>query len=73
MCSLFLVLVLLIAFGVQPVFAATSYVSNISITLNVDPVPGESLPGLSVGYIGDDCDVMISNNSKYDIKSANGR
>lgn len=69
-CSLFLVLVLLIAFGVQPAFAATSYVSNISITLNVDPVPGESLPGLSVGYIGDDCDVMISNNSKYDIKSA---
>ena len=70
MCSLFLVLVLLITFGVQPAFAATSYVSNISITLNVDPVPGESLPGLSVGYIGDDCDVMISNNSKYDIKSA---
>ncbi len=56
--------------GVQTAFAATSYVSSISITLDVTPTVGESLPDLEVGYISDNCEVSIPNNDKYDIVSA---
>lgn len=61
--------VLIIA-GSQTAFAATSYVSSISITLDVTPTVGESLPDLDTGYTSDNCAVMIPNNDKYDIESA---
>ena len=56
--------------GAQTVFAATSYVSSVSITLDVAPAVGESLPDLDVGYTSDNCEVMIPSNDKYDIVSA---
>lgn len=57
--------------GAQTAFASTSYVSAISIRLNIDLEAGESLPGLDVGYTDTDgCEVTISSNSKYDIESA---
>lgn len=63
--------VFLMALGAQTAFAATSYISSISITLDVSPVPGEDLPELSVGYTSDKNDeVMIPSNVKYDITSA---
>ena len=36
--------------GAQTAFAATSYVNSVSITLDVTPTVGESLPDLDVGY-----------------------
>ena len=56
--------------GVQTAFAATSYVNSVSITLDVTPTVGESLPDLDVGYNSDNCEVSIPNNDKYDIVSA---
>ena len=56
--------------GGQTAFAATSYVGSVSITLDVTPTVGESLPDLDVGYNSDNCEVSIPNNDKYDIVSA---
>jgi len=56
--------------GAQTAFAATSYVNSVSITLDVTPTVGESLPDLDVGYNSDNCEVSIPNNDKYDIVSA---
>ena len=56
--------------GAQTAFAATSYVNGVSITLDVTPTVGESLPDLDVGYNSDNCEVSIPNNDKYDIVSA---
>ena len=39
--------------GAQTAFAATSYVNSVSITLDVTPTVGESLPDLDVGYNSD--------------------
>lgn len=65
-----LTVAVLMILGAQTAFAATSYINSVSISLDVTPVPGESLPHLDVGYTGEGCEVMIPNNSKYDIKSA---
>ena len=43
--------------GAQTAFAATSYVNSVSITLDVTPTVGESLPDLDVGYNSDNCEV----------------
>lgn len=52
-------------------FAATSTVTSVSITLNVDLTAGESLPTLSTGYTDEsECEVKVPANSKYDLKSA---
>lgn len=68
---LILAAMFLMAFGAQTAFAASSYISNISITLDITPVPGEDLPSLHTGYTGDGTDeVMISSNEKYDVISA---
>ena len=56
--------------GTRTVFAAASYVSSVSITLDVAPTAGESLPDLEVGYNSDNCEVSIPDNDKYDIVSA---
>ena len=56
--------------GTRTVFAAASYVSSVSITLDVAPTVGESLPDLEVGYNSDNCEVSIPDNDKYDIVSA---
>ena len=56
--------------GAQTAFAAISYVNSVSITLDVTPTVGESLPDLDVGYNSDNCEVSIPNNDKYDIVSA---
>ena len=56
--------------GAQTAFAAASYVGSISITLDVAPTVGESLPDLDVGYNSDNCEVSIPNNDRYDIVSA---
>ncbi len=68
---LILAAMFLMAFGAKTAFAASSYISNISITLDITPVPGEDLPSLHTGYTGDGTDeVMISSNEKYDVISA---
>ena len=54
--------------GAQTAFAATSYVNSVSITLDVTPTVGESLPDLDVGYNSDNCEVSIPNNDKYRIR-----
>ena len=57
--------------GAQTALASTSYVSNVSIRLNIDLEAGESLPTLDCGYTDEDgCEVTISSNSKYAIENA---
>lgn len=57
--------------GAQTALASTSYVSTISIRLNIDLAAGGSLPSLDYGYTdAAGCEVTISSNSKYDIESA---
>lgn len=68
--GLILAIAVLMSLGVQTAFAATSYISTISITLDVTPVPGEALPSLDTGYTGDAVEVMIPSNDKYAITSA---
>lgn len=58
------------ASGVLPALAATSYVKTISVTLDIDLEVGDSFTDLTTGYTGDDCDIKISNNSRYDIAGA---
>lgn len=54
----------------QTAFAATSTVTSVSITLDIDLIAGESLPSLSTGYTSDSgCEVKVPSNNKYDIKS----
>ncbi len=68
--GMFLAVVLFTGAAVQTSFAATSYVNTVNITLNIDLEVGEHLPDLSIGYTGDDTDVMIPGNNRYDIESA---
>lgn len=57
--------------SVQPAFAAASYVTSMSIKVDLELEAGEDVPYLNVGYTGESgCEVTISNNSKYDITSA---
>lgn len=64
-------LILLMTLGAQTAFAATSYISTMSITLNVTPVPGESLPALETAYTSEGgAEVMIPSNDRYAISSA---
>lgn len=49
---------------------ATSTISTVNITLDIDLEAGEPLPNLATGYSGDDCEVYVSNNSRYDLRSA---
>ncbi len=70
MTGVLLTAVLLICTTAQTAFAATSYVNTVSITLNIDLDVGEYLPDLHVGYTGDDEDVMIPGNNRYEIDSA---
>lgn len=57
--------------GAQTALASTSYVSNVSIRLNIDLEAGESLPTPDCGYTDEDgCEVTISSNSKYAIENA---
>ncbi len=63
---------LLAAMAAQTAFAATGsqYINSVNITLNVKLEPGESLPSLDTGVTGDDCEVMVPGNAKYQIDSA---
>ena len=63
--------VLMTALGAQTALASTDYVKSISITLDVAPVPGEDLPALDYGYMGDPGrEVRIPSNERYEIVSA---
>ena len=63
--------VLMTALGAQTALASTDYVKSISITLEVAPVPGEDLPDLDYGYMGDPGrEVRIPSNERYEIVSA---
>ena len=63
--------VLMTALGAQTALASTDYVKSISITLDVAPVPGEDLPDLDYGYMGDPGrEVRIPSNERYEIVSA---
>lgn len=68
--SLLLTVALFLALGAQTAFAAVSYISSVSISVDVAPVPGESLSSLQTGYTSDKVDVMIPSNEKYEISSA---
>lgn len=61
--------VMLALLGVSPAFAASA-ISSVNITLDLDIEAGEPLPSLNCGYTGDDCEVAVSSNSRYDISSA---
>lgn len=57
--------------GIQTVFAASSTISSVSITVDVDIAADESLPSLTTGYTGDTgFEVMVPSNDKYDIDKA---
>ena len=60
--------VMLALLGVSPAFAASA-ISSVNITLDLDIEAGEPLPSLNCGYTGDDCEVAVSSNSRYDISS----
>ena len=63
--------VLMTALGAQTALASTDYVKSISITLEVAPIPGEDLPDLDYGYMGDPGrEVRIPSNERYEIVSA---
>lgn len=68
--SVLMTAVLLALSCVQTAFAASSTVSSVSITLNIDLSAGESLPSLSSGYTDEsEAEVKVPSNNKYDIKS----
>lgn len=56
----------------QTVLAATtsSYINSVSITVNLDLKAGEELPSLDTGHTGDNCEVTVPDNARYDIESA---
>ena len=55
--------------GVQTAFAST-YISSVSITLDIDLIAGEGLPSLVPGYTGDTgAEVKIANNTRYAIEN----
>lgn len=64
------VAVLFTVSSVFPAFAATTYVKTISVTLNLDLQAGDGFKALTTGYTGDDSDVKISSNTRYDISDA---
>ena len=65
------VLILLMAlFWVQTVFAASTTISAVNITLDLDLKVGEPLPDLNVGYSANSgYEVVIPGNDRYDIDS----
>lgn len=60
---------LIMSLSSQTVLAA-SYINNVSISLDIDLVSGDTLPDLTAGYTSDnDAEVKISNNTRYDIEN----
>lgn len=63
--------VILAGLSVQTAFGASSYINSVSITVDADVIPGESLPSLNTGYANDEgYEVMVPNNDRYEAVSA---
>lgn len=64
---------LMAAMAAQPAMAAST-INSVSVKLNIDLQEGDDLPTLDIGYTDDSnkdsLEVMIPNNNKYDIVSA---